>query len=413
VALARKGLEGELLLSPNLADQMYSCFDCLACTEICPVGAQPAKLVEEMRSYQEQLHPAKWKRTLFGGLLPHPERMETATWPLRMYEKTGIRRLVYAAGIRKFLPGNLRDLEAMLPHQPQKPLRQVLPTITPARGETKFRVGFFLGCAQSLMFADESAASVRVLARNGCLVVTPKDALCCGRPALGFGRPDLARQQARANIALFEKAGIDTIVTDCATCGSTLKEYGNLLAGDPGWLERAESFSSKVRDISEFLMNIPLEKPQGHLEARVTYHDPCHLRRGQGVWEQPREILKMIDGLEFVELSEADWCCGSAGSQLITHFDTSLKVLKRKVQNIKDTRAEYIASGCPGCQMQLNAGVLRYGLDVQVVHPISLLDQAYRMKVDAKISFPNQKRLKTLIIKTMTEDVPTLVEKEN
>jgi glycolate oxidase iron-sulfur subunit len=254
---------------------------------------------------------------------------------------------------------------------------------------------------------------VRVLARNGCLVVTPKDALCCGRPALGFGRPDLARQQARANITLFEKAGIDTIVTDCATCGSTLKEYGNLLAGDPGWLERAESFSSKVRDISEFLMNIPLEKPQGHLEARVTYHDPCHLRRGQGVWEQPREILKMIDGLEFVELSEADWCCGSAGSQLITHYDTSIKVLKRKVQNIKDTRAEYIASGCPGCQMQLNAGVLRYGLDVQVVHPISLLDQAYRMKVDAKISFPNQKRLKTLIIKNMTEDVPTLVEKEN
>jgi glycolate oxidase iron-sulfur subunit len=329
-----------------------------------------------------------------------------------MYEKTGIRRLVYALGVRQFLPGKLRDLEAMLPHLPQRPLRQVLPVFTPARGKTKFRVGFFLGCAQSLIFANESAASVRVLARNGCIVVSPKDTLCCGRPALGFGRPDLARKQARANIALFEKIDIDTIVTDCATCGSTLKEYSNLLAGDPDWAERAESFSSKVRDISEFLMTIPLEKPQGHLEVRVTYHDPCHLRRGQNVWKQPREILKMIDGLEFVELPEADWCCGSAGSQLITHYDTSLKVLRRKIQNIKETRAEYIASGCPGCQMQLNAGVQRHGLDIQVVHPISLLDHAYRTKVDGNNNYPNQKRLKTLMRKTTTELVTTLVEKE-
>ncbi len=391
VALARKGLEGELQLSPNLAGQMYACFDCMACNDICPVGIRPADLALEMRDLQEQLQPARWKNTLFGGLIPHPGRMETATWPLRVYEKLGFRKLVYALGLRKLLPARLRDLEAMLPHLPQRPLRQVLPEVTKATrsshslspkedGQSEVRVGFFLGCAQSLMFAEESAASVRVLARNGCTVITPKETVCCGMPALGYGRSDLVREQARVNIALFEKANVETIVTDCATCGSSLKDYGILLAGDPAWAERAAMFSSRVRDVSEFLMSIPLENPQGHIEARVTYHDPCHLRRGQGVWKQPREILKMIDGLELVELPEADWCCGSAGSQLITHYETSLKVLKRKTENIAAIQADYIASGCPGCQMQLNVGVRRQGLNMKVVHPIALLDQAYNGK---------------------------------
>jgi glycolate oxidase iron-sulfur subunit len=196
-------------------------------------------------------------------------------------------------------------------------------------------------------------------------------------PAAGYGREDLAREQARHNIELFERSGVEAVITDCATCGSTLKDYDRLLADDPAWAERAANFSGQVRDVSEFLVAIPLERPQGRIEARVTYHDPCHLGRGQGVWQQPRELLKMIDGLEFVELPEADWCCGSAGSQLITHHETSLKVLSRKMDHLESTRAEFIASGCPGCQMQLNTGIRQRGLDVQVVHPITLLDRAY------------------------------------
>jgi glycolate oxidase iron-sulfur subunit len=230
------------------------------------------------------------------------------------------------------------------------------------------------------MFAKESAATVRVLARNGCTVITPKETVCCGMPARGYGRNDLVLGQARHNIALFEKANVEVIVTDCATCGSTLKEYEQLLANDPAWAKRAVRFSQKVRDVSEFLMSIPLEKPQGRIEARVTYHDPCHLRRAQGVWKQPRELLRMIEGVEFVELPEADWCCGSAGSQLITHYETSLKVLKRKMDNLETTKAEYIASGCPGCQMQLNVGVRQRGLAVKVVHPVELLDRAYNSR---------------------------------
>ena len=263
VALARKGLEGELELSPNLIEQMYACFDCMACNDICPVGIRPADLALEMRHVQEQLHPAAWKDNLFSKVVGKPGRMELATLPLRLYQMLGIRRLVYALGIRHLMPEKLRDLESMLPHLPQRPIRQILPEVTPAKKESHYRVGFFLGCAQSLMFSDQSLATVRVLARNGCTVITPKDTVCCGMPAEGYGRHDLVIKQAKQNIALFEKADVETIVTDCATCGSKLKEYGQILADDPEWAERAAQFSKKVKDISEFLMTIPLEKPTG------------------------------------------------------------------------------------------------------------------------------------------------------
>jgi glycolate oxidase iron-sulfur subunit len=377
VALARKGLEGELDLSPNLFEHMYACFDCLACNDICPVGIRPGDLALNMRETQEAIRPAGWKRPLFRGLIPHPGRMELATLPLRLYQRTGLRRLAYAVGVRRLLPAQLRDLEAMLPHLPQRPLRAHLPEVTPAVGESRRRVGFFLGCAQNLLFAEESAATVRVLARNGCTVVTPHETQCCGMPARGYGAGEAVRAQARFNIALFEKIEAEVVVTDCATCGSTLREYGHLLADDPAWAERAENFSRKVRDVSEFLMSLPPEKPKGRIEARVTYHDPCHLRRGQGVWKEPRALLKLIDGLEFVEMPEADWCCGSAGSQLITHYETSLRVLGRKIANVQGTAAQIVASGCPGCQMQLATGARRSGLAVEVTHPIVLLDRAY------------------------------------
>lgn len=377
VALARKCLEGQLELSPNLSEQMYSCFGCLACDEICPVGIRPAELALAMRDVQEQKRPSSWKRILFGKLIPRAGRMEAATLPLRLYQILGIRRLVYALGLRGIAPGQIRDLEAMLPRIPQRPLRQMLPEVTQARGETRYQVGFFLGCAQSLLFAGESAATVRVLARNGCRVITPRDVECCGMPARGYGQLDQVRAQARHNIAVFERYPVDVVVTDCATCGSTLKEYNTLLEDDPEWAARAQVFSRKVRDVSEFLAEIPLEKPGGRLKARVTYHDPCHLRRAQHVWEQPRSLMTLIDGLEFVEMPESDWCCGSAGSQLITHYQTSIKVLDRKIEKLDGTGAQIVASGCPGCQMQLNAGIQRNGLEVRVVHPITLLDEAY------------------------------------
>ena len=377
VALARKGLEGELDLSRNLMAQMYACFDCQACASVCPVGLHPSELMLAMRHVQEQRKPSFWKKPLFAGLMGHANRMEAATWPFRVYQNLGIREFIRYWGLPSLFPKQLRDMEAMLPRQPKRPLRRTLPEISPAMGEEKYRVGFFLGCLQSLMFAEQSAAAITVLRRNGCTVVTPPEVTCCGMPAYGYGQLDLVREQAKQNIALFEAAGVDVVITDCATCGSTLKDYGETLRDDPEWAERAASFSEKVRDVSEFLGEIPLEKPRGRLKGIVTYHDPCHLRRAQDVWIQPRELLCGIEGLIYVEMEESDWCCGSAGTQLITHYKTSRKVMDRKIGNLKTTGAHVIATGCPGCQMQLNAGVRAHKLDVRVVHPVTLLAEAY------------------------------------
>jgi glycolate oxidase iron-sulfur subunit len=382
VALARKGLEQELDLSPNLFEQMYSCFACMACNEICPVGIKPSNLAISMRDLGEQLAPARWKDTLFGNLLGKPGGIERSTYFLRLYQGLGLRKAIYALGLRNLFPERLRNLEAMLPPIPAKPLRQVLPEVSKANPESKRTIGFFLGCAQSVLFAEQSAAAVRVLTHNECDVIVPKEVVCCGKPALGYGRPEIVKHMARHNISVFEQTGLEVIVTDCATCGSTLKEYGEILAHDPEWSGRAQEFSRKVRDISEFLMEIPLKKPTGSLNQTVTYHDPCHLRRGQDVWQQPRAILNAIQGLELVEMDEANWCCGSAGSQLITHYETSLKVLDRKMDNLANTAAGVVASGCPGCQMQLQVGIERRELDVRVVHPIELLDRAYKKEQD-------------------------------
>jgi glycolate oxidase iron-sulfur subunit len=380
IFLARKLLEGEIELNPNLTEQMYRCLACGACNESCPVGNRPADIALQLRWLAQQAEPAKWKELLFHKTLNNPDLMEAGTIPLRLYQLLGFRTVANALRLTSLLPRQLRDMERQLPKIPAKTARSQIPDVTEATGplEQGARVGFFLGCAQNLLFSEASTAGVRVLARNGNQVVTPKSAQCCGMPAIGYGDLDAVRAFAKYNIELFEKLDVDVIVTDCATCGSTLKEYGHYLEKDSQWAERAADFSAKVQDISEYLASIELVKPNGRVEGRVTYHDPCHLVRAQGVSAQPRKLLQMIDGLEFVEMNEADWCCGSAGTQIITHYETSMGVLDKKIANAAATEPDYIASGCPGCQMQLTVGCKRIGLKAQVVHPVELLDKAYQ-----------------------------------
>jgi glycolate oxidase iron-sulfur subunit len=318
------------------------------------------------------------KSLIFGGYFPNSALMEISMFPIRLYQRLGIQHAVSALGIMERLPAQLRDMERMLPPLPRRSLRHRLPEVTQALGERKFRVGFFLGCFQNMIFADASAATVRVLAHNGCEVVAPKDVKCCGMPHLGYGDVATARTLARHNIDILEKLDADVIVTDCATCGSTLKEYGAcLLAEDTEYSPRARALSANVKDISEFLGAIPLREPQHPLRTRTTYHDPCHLRRGQNVWREPRQLLQLA-GAELIELREADWCCGSAGTQVITHYEGSMQILAHKMQNVAETEAAIVTTGCPGCQLQLGLGAQRAGLKIVVQHPIQLLDRAYQ-----------------------------------
>jgi len=379
LTLLRKVIEGELEISRGFADKMYRCLDCLACNAICPVGIKPGDLSLQARYLIHQAKPQPWiKPLIFGGYFTHPGLMETSMLPMLLYQRLGIQRGMNGLGVMERLPAQLRDAERMLPRLPARSLRHRLPQVTPARGERKYRVAFFLGCFQNMIFADASAATVRVLAHNGCEVVTPKNVKCCGMPHLGYGDVATARALARHNIDILEKLDADVIVTDCATCGSTLKEYGaHLLAEDAEYSAKAHALSGKVKDISEFLSAIPPREPRHPLKVRVTYHDPCHLRRGQNVWRDPRQLLQLA-GAELVELRESDWCCGSAGTQVLTHYKSSMQILSRKMQNVAETEAAVVTAGCPGCQLQLGLGVQRAVLRMQVMHPIQLLDRAYQ-----------------------------------
>lgn len=379
VALIRAAAEGKLELSDNFVDHMYRCLNCMACAAVCPSGVQAHEIIVDARiEIDNKLPQPAAKKWIFEGLVPSPRRMEAAVWPLRLYQRTGLRWLAEHTGLLSLLPFHLGETAKMPPTLPISPLRQKLPEVTAAQGERKYRVGFFLGCAQSLLFAESSAGTVRVLSRNGAEVVTPKGTVCCGMPAMAYGDLDTALRLARHNIDLFEKAGVDIIVTDCATCGGSSRHYKEWLKHDPVYAEKAAAYSDRFRDISEFLAEIPLDDRLGEVKAKVTYHDPCHLVRGQGVSAQPRQLLKRIPGVELVEMKEANWCCGGAGTYMLTHHEMSMGILDRKMANVAATGAELLVSGCPACQMQLGYGVRRAKLPTKVTHPIALLDKAYR-----------------------------------
>lgn len=377
VMLARNVLEGKLKPGDNFQDQMDRCMDCLACNKICPVGIKPADLALDMRYASEQIKPTWWKSIVFGGLLKTPTRLEFASLPVRLYQSLGIRWLAHKLKIFSLLPAKLRDLEAQLPKIPVQPLRLRVPVTMLPENEHKHTVGFFLGCGQSILHSRSSEATLTVLRHNGCKIITPRETKCCGMPARGYGRMDEALTMARFNIELYEKLECDLIVTDCATCGSMLKEYAGFFKDDPVWADRAALFSRKVRDVSEFLSSIPLKSPEVAIKKTVTVHDPCHMVRAQNIRNQPREILELINGLEIVEMKGADECCGSAGSQLITHYTNSSSILDRKIASILETDADAVASGCPACRMQITTGLKRSGVNIDVVHPVELLANAY------------------------------------
>jgi glycolate oxidase iron-sulfur subunit len=383
VALITKALNGELDLTGNFTDHMYKCLDCLACNDICPVGIKPADLCLGTRYVVHQARPQPFlKPWLFRGVFPRTGLLEALTKPVVLYDRSGLRKVVNRVGVTKVLPKQLRDMERMLPgHLSVRGARHQIPAVVTARGERRASVAYFLGCVQGVMLADGCQATVEVLAENGCDVITPRSVKCCGMPMIGYGDKEEARAMARHNIDLFLGLAqpVDAIIADCATCGSSLKEYHHWLADDPAYAERARQFAAKVRDVSEFLAEIGIRPPAGKVDAVVTYHDPCHLCRGQGIRKQPRDMLRAA-GVTLVEMEGADTCCGSAGTQLVTHYETSVAVLERKMANVAETGAEIIASGCPGCQMQLTLGVKRRGLEVRVVHPSQLLAQAYRQE---------------------------------
>lgn len=371
VALVRKVQEGELDQSERLLEYLSLCLDCQACASACPCGVNAGELVAEFTCERKGgVGLGFMEDLILRKLVPHPDRLETSMIPMRMYQNTGLQKLVRKLGILKMFPPALERMEGLLPELPARPLRQEIMEITPAVGLERGTVGFFLGCVMSLIFSDASRATIKLLSRLGYKVITPRNQVCCGAPNMLGGDLEGLKQDARTNIDVFAGYAMDFIVTDCGGCGAELKKYGHHLEG-----ESAAAFSAKVRDISQ-LLAMHAEELRGDLkplDLKVTYHDPCHIAHCQGIRKEPRELLKLIPGLQYSELAEADACCGSAGTYNIERPEMSDKILKRKLNNIAATGAEVLVTGNPGCLLQLKKGLADHLPRVKIMHVTEVL----------------------------------------
>jgi glycolate oxidase iron-sulfur subunit len=260
---------------------------------------------------------------------------------------------------------------------PPAAARGALPALVPARGPRRTRVGLVQGCVQDAVFRAHNEATIRCLTRQGAEVAVPPAQQCCGALHAHAGDPDAARRLARANIAAFEAAGVETVVVNAAGCGAHLKGYGHLLRDDPAWAGRAEAFAGRVMDVTEFLAAAPLAGPLGPVPLRATYHDPCHLAHGQRVRAQPRALLRAVPGLELVDLPESEMCCGSAGLYNLTEPEMAQRLLARKVGHVEATGAAAVITANPGCILQLEAGLRARGRPTAVLHVVEVLDRAY------------------------------------
>jgi glycolate oxidase iron-sulfur subunit len=270
------------------------------------------------------------------------------------------------------------DASVTLPAVPKKIAVGRLPECSPAKGPKRYRVGVLAGCVMRVLFHETNTATVRVLQRNGCEVLAPRKAGCCGALHLHAGYLDDAREKARALLDAMKGVEIDAFVINSAGCGSTLKEYGEILADDPVYADRARAFSAKVKDIAEFLVDIGAEPPSGEYKATVAYHDACHLAHGQKITTPPRALLRSIPGLTLVDLPESDTCCGSAGIYNLTQPDMARRLLERKVNFILQTGATVVATGNPGCLAWIEQGLRERGHTIEVKHPVEILDEAYQ-----------------------------------
>ena len=385
IALMRAIADDRLDVTQAFGDEMYFCLGCLACQTACPAGVNYAELFEHARAEVEEKRVlSSPKRNLIRAftlnwLFMDLRRLEVVGKMLRLYQQLGLQTAVRRSGVLKLFPKRLREFEAMTPQVQPAFSAELIAPLTPAVGQRKYRVAMLTGCAQDLTFSDVNRDTVEVLAQNGCEVVTPAEQSCCGSLHAHNGAWTLAQQLARRNIEQFPPEQFDAIITNAGGCGSHLKHYAKLLADDSAYLKRAELWDAKVKDIHEWLTQIKIRNPQSPIRnSVVTYHESCHLTHGQKVVAQPRELLRAIPGLTLIELPEANWCCGSAGIYNLTQPEMANDLLARKIKHIKSTGATTVATGNPGCLLQLINGAAQEGLKLRIVHPITLLAEAYR-----------------------------------
>ncbi|HEY9749647.1 MAG TPA: heterodisulfide reductase-related iron-sulfur binding cluster [Allocoleopsis sp.] len=377
--------EGKAPLSEASVQHFDTCLGCLACTTACPSGVQYDKLIAATRpqierNYSRSLSDRLLRRLIFS-LFPYPERLRLLLGPLGIYQQSGLQKLVRSLGWLKQISPQLAAMESLLPQVTLKSFQNPIPTLIPAQGQQRYRVGMILGCVQRLFFPDVNEATVRVLTANGCEVVVPPGQGCCSALPAHQGQEQQAQAIARQMIDSFEGTNIDFIIINAAGCGHTLKEYGHILQDDPLYREKAKAFASKVRDVQEFLVAVGLTAKLSPLQAQplpLVYHDACHLLHGQKISVPPRQLLQQIPGVQLREPIDGALCCGSAGVYNMLQPEVADELGQQKAQNLIDTGAQLIASPNPGCSLQIQKHLPASGKPIPVMHPIQLLDYSIR-----------------------------------
>jgi glycolate oxidase iron-sulfur subunit len=374
--------QGELAAGPIFVQHMDQCLDCRACETACPAGVEYGKLIEYARArietdYRRPLLARMARDFVYRRLLPFPRRIAAAARLTRFYQRSGLQWLARRSGALRLL--GLADRERLLPRMDDDPFFfEQLGKVFPAQGTRRARVAFFAGCVAQVSFARLNEATIRVLTANGCEVAVPGGQLCCGALAAHAGVRDVARDLARRNLAVFRNGDFDAIITNAAGCGSTMKEYTHLFSAEEPEYAQALAFQAKMRDVTEFLAALGLSAPLKSMSLRVTYQDSCHLLHGQKVKDAPRQLLRAIPGVEFVELPYTEICCGSAGVYNVTQTEASLALLAEKMKHAAKTQAQAIITANPGCLLQLRAGAEIHNTGQEVLHVVELLDRALR-----------------------------------
>jgi glycolate oxidase iron-sulfur subunit len=377
-AVAEKRLD---LTDPGFMHQMSECLDCRACEAACPSGVAYGQLIEPARTQivrataETRSLGARLGRSIaLGKLFSNLGLMRWFASLVRSYQRSGLRTFARDSGLLRAL--KLDELEALAPPISE---RFFVPTGQhwKAIGPKKATAFMHAGCVMQVAFAQVNEATVRVLQRSGCDVVAPAAQGCCGAITIHAGEMARGRELAKINIAAFEKSGADVYIINAAGCGSMLKEYGHLLAGDPSWAERAKAFSARVRDIAEFLDEIGISPELGPLPAVATYQEPCHLAHAQRISAAPRRLLAKIPGLELREMDESSLCCGSAGIYNVTQPEMANRLQARKIARINEVAPQIVVTANPGCALQLENGLRKDGREIAVRHLVELLDASY------------------------------------
>ncbi|MGI8946791.1 MAG: (Fe-S)-binding protein [Ornithinimicrobium sp.] len=379
IYLMKMGNAGEVPMDEEFVGNFDACLGCMACVTACPSGVKYDQLIEAVRPQIERnwaRTPAdRLFRTLIFSLFPYPARLRPAAFFGTIYQRLGMSRLLKRSGLAARLPARLRAMEALLPSLSMRSVVARQPAFTPAIGVRRARVGMLSGCVQRVFFGDVNAAATRVLAAEGCDVVAPREQRCCGALSSHAGREEEAIVRARRLIDTFEASGVDYVVSNVAGCGSAMKEYAVLLRDDPAYADRAATFAGKVRDISELLAQLGPRAQRHPIDARVAYHDACHLRHAQGIVHEPRAVLGEIPQLRVTDIPEPEICCGSAGIYNLVQPEPAERLGRRKVEHIASTKPDAVVTSNAGCLLQirryLDEGVLLF-------HPIQLVDASIR-----------------------------------